>query len=135
MTRDTTTDADGRGGIGLGVRPPWLIDRDLDAVAAHLDPWILAAEPDHQPQGTAVPLLGTPEWVAADGATRDASVALYVLACLAEAEPVVIAARLAAEIAAGRTAYLFAMRQASHAISAAVSGRDGRLSAGAGWSR
>jgi hypothetical protein len=102
------------------VRPPWLIDRDLDAVAAHLDPWILAAEPDHYPEFTAVPLLGTPEWVAADDTTRNAAVALYVLACLAEREPVVIAARLAAEIAAGRTAHLIAMRQASHAISAAL---------------
>jgi hypothetical protein len=33
---------------------------------------------------------------------------------------VVNASRLAAEIAAGRTAYLVAMRQASHAISAAL---------------
>src|SRR6185437_14710499 len=41
-------------------------------------------------------------------------------ACLAESEPVVIAARLAAEIAAGRTAYLIGLRQASHAISAAL---------------
>jgi hypothetical protein len=40
-----------------------------------------------------------------------------VIACLAEREPVVIAARLAAEIAADRTAYLVALRQASHAIS------------------
>lgn len=103
-------------------RPPWLIDRDVDAVAAHLDPWILAAEPDHDPATTAVPLLGTPDWVAADESTRNASVALYVLACLAEREPVVIAARLAAEIAAGRTAHLVAMRQASHAISAALVG-------------
>ncbi len=99
---------------------PWLIERDLDAVAVHLDPWILAAEPDHDPTTTALPLLGTPEWVAADRTTRDASVALYVLACLAEREPVVIAARLAAEIAAGRTAHLVALRQASHAISAAL---------------
>ena len=107
-------------GDGAVRRPPWWIDRDLDAVAAHLDRWILAAEPDHHPAATAVPLLGTPEWVAADPRTRDASIALYVLACLAEREPVVIAARLAAEIAAGRTAYLVAMRQASHAISAAL---------------
>jgi hypothetical protein len=97
-----------------------VIDRDFDAVAAHLDRWILAADPDHHPQATALPLIGTPDWVAADPATRNASVALYVLACLAEREPVVIAARLAAEIAAGRTAYLLAMRQASHAISAAL---------------
>ena len=40
-----------------------------------------------------------------------------MFACLAERGPVVIAARLAAEIAAGRTAYLVALRQASHAIS------------------
>ena len=104
----------------------WVIDRDLDAVAAHLDRWVLAAEPDHNPQATAIPLLGTPEWVTADPATRDASVALYVLACLAEREPVVIAARLAAEIAAGRTAHLVATRQASHAISAALTQGDAR---------
>ena len=46
--------------------------------------------------------------------------ALYVLACLAEREPVVIAGRLPAEIAAGRTAHLIALRQASHAASAAL---------------
>jgi hypothetical protein len=118
-----------RAGCGAGVpddlvreRVParWLIDRDVDAVAAYLDRWILAAEPDHHPQTSAVPLLGTPEWVAADDTTRDASVALYVLACLAEKEPVVIAVRLAAEIAAARTAHLVALRQASHAISAAL---------------
>ena len=40
-----------------------------------------------------------------------------MIACLAEREPVVITARLAAEIAAERTAYLVALRQASHAIS------------------
>lgn len=103
-----------------GGRPAWWVDRDLTAVAAHLDPWILAAEPEHDPATTAVPLLGTPEWVVADDRTRDGSVALYVLACLAEREPVVIAARLAAEIAAGRTAHLIAMRQASHAVSNAL---------------
>jgi hypothetical protein len=97
----------------------WLIDRDLDAVAAHLDPWILAAEPDHHPTTSGLPLLGTREWVAADPTVRDASLAIYVLACLAEREEVVIAARLAAEIAAGRTAHLVAMRQASHEVSAA----------------
>ena len=101
-------------------RPPWLIEQDLDAVAAHLDGWVLAAEPDHDPTCTALPLLGTPALVAADNTTRNASVALYVLACVAEREPVVIAAWLAAEIAAGRTAHLAALRQASHAISAAL---------------
>jgi hypothetical protein len=104
----------------------WQVDRDLDAVAAYLDRWILAAEPDHYPAATAIPLLGTPEWMAADDRTRDASVALYVLACLAEREPVVIAARLAAEIAAGRLAHLVAMRQAAHAISAALFPRPAR---------
>jgi hypothetical protein len=97
----------------------WLIDRDLDAVAAHLDPWILAAEPDHHAATSRLPLLGTPEWVAAGPAVRDASVAIYVLACLVEREPVVIAARLAAEIAAGRESHLVALRQASHEVSAA----------------
>ena len=105
---------------GVGVRPTWLIERDVDAVAAYLDPWILAAEPDHDPQTTRIPLLGTPEWVAADPPVRDASLAIYVLACLVEREPVVIAARLAAEIAAARTAHLVALRQTSHAISAAL---------------
>ena len=55
--------------------------------------------------------------MAADEVTRNAAVALYVIACLAEREPVVITARLAVEIAADRTAYLVALRQASHAIS------------------
>jgi hypothetical protein len=98
----------------------WLIDRGLDAVAAYLGRWILAADPGHDLTSTAIPLLGTPEWVVADPPARNASVALYVLACLAEREPVVIAARLAAEIAAARTAHLVAIRQASHAISAAL---------------
>src|SRR3954465_5010539 len=98
----------------------WLIDRDVDAVAQYLDAWILAAEPDHHPAATAIPLLGTPEGVAPDHTPRNAAGAIYVLGCLAEREPVVIAARLAAEIAAGRTAYLLAMRQASHAISAEI---------------
>lgn len=93
-------------------QPDWLLHRDVDAVAAHLDPWILAA--DEVP----VPALGSPEWVDADPVTRTASVAVYVLACLAEHEPVVIAARLAAEIAAARAVRLAAARQASHAISA-----------------
>ena len=108
---------------GAERRPAWLIDRDCDAVAAHLDPWILAAEPDHHATTSRLPLLGTPEWVAADPVVRDASVAIYVLACLAEREPVVIAARLAAEIAAGREAYMVAMRQASHEVSAAYTER------------
>ena len=105
---------------GTAARPPWLIDRDLDAVATHLDPWIIAAEPDHDARTTSIPLLGTPEWVAADEVTRNAAVALCVIACLAQREPVVIAARLAAEIAADRTAYLVALRRASHAISEGV---------------
>ena len=99
------------------ARPLWLIDRDLDAVAAHLDPWILAANATHDARTTSIPLLGTPEWVAADEVTRNAAVALYVIACLAEREPVVITARLAVEIAADRTAYLVVLRRASHAIS------------------
>ena len=125
-------DSDGADRVGglddlVSERVParWLIDRDRDAVAAYLDRWILAAEPGHDPATTAVPLLGTPEWVAADDTTRDASVALYVLACLAEREPVVIAARLAAEIAAGRLKHLLATRQSNQAISAAVASSPG----------
>ncbi|MFC4950781.1 hypothetical protein [Pseudonocardia sp. GCM10023141] len=94
--------------------PSLLLRRDLDAVAAHLDAWILAADE------VEVPVLGSPDWIKADRPLRDAAVAVYVLACLAESEPVVIAARLAAEIAAGRAAHLAALRQASHAISAAA---------------
>ena len=114
-------------------RPVWLIDRNFDAVAAHLDPWILGAEPDHDPTTSRLPLLGTPEWVGADPAVRDASVAIYVLACLAEREEVVIAARLAAEIAAGRTAYLVAMRQVSHDVSAAYNQPIVRRRQWGGW--
>jgi hypothetical protein len=129
MSTGSSDEADRAGGLDnlVSERVParWLIDRDRDAVAAHLDRWIQAAEPGHDPATTAVPLLGTPEWVAADDVTRDASVALYVLACLAEREPVVIAARLAAEIAAGRTAHLLAMRQANQAISAALATSPG----------
>ena len=88
---------------GAAARPLWLIDRDLDAVAAHLDPWILAANATHDARTTSIPLLDTPEWVAADEVTRNAAVALYVIACFAEREPVVITARLAVEIAADRT--------------------------------
>src|SRR4051794_34712839 len=112
---------DARGDSPGLARPPWLIDRDLDAVAAYLDRWILATEPDHDSATTTVPLLGTPEWVAADDTTRNASVALYVLACLAEREPVVIAARLAAEIAGGSTAHLVAGRRSSRAITTTAS--------------
>jgi hypothetical protein len=110
---------------GAAARPPWLIDRDLDAVAAHLDPWILAAEPDHDARTASIPLLGTPEWMAADKATRNAAVALYVIACLAQREPVVIAARLAAEIAADPTAYLVTLRPVSHAINEGMSPATG----------
>lgn len=90
----------------------WLLRRDVDAVAAHLDRWILAA--GAQP----MPVLGSPEWVVAGEVARSAAVAVYTLACLAETEPTVIAARLAAEIAAGRALRMAALREASHAIAA-----------------
>ncbi len=107
------------GGPGT-ERPAWLIDRDLDVVAAPLDPLILAVEPDDDAATTAIPFLGTPGWVASDEVTRNAAVALCVIAGFAEREPVVIAVRLAAEIPAGRTADAAALRQASHAISEGV---------------
>jgi hypothetical protein len=94
--------------------PEWRCDRDDDAVAGFLDPWIAAA--GDRP----VPVLGSPEWVAADPVMRVAAVATFVLGCLVERDPVVIAARLAAEIATVRTARVVAARQASHAIAAAA---------------
>lgn len=91
----------------------WVLRRDVDAIAAHLDPWILAAG------DRVIPVLGSTEWVAAGEVERTAAVAVYVLACLAETEPTVIAARLAAEISAARACRLTALREASHAIAAA----------------
>lgn len=90
-----------------------LIERDLDAIDALLDGWIAAAGP-----GLDIPLLGTPEWVAADERTQLAGIAVFVLGCLVERDPLVLAARLAAEIATVRSVRMAAARQASHAISA-----------------
>jgi hypothetical protein len=90
-----------------------LINRDLDAIEALLDGWIAAAGP-----GNDIPLLGTPGWVAADDTTQLAGVAVFVLGCLVERDPLVLAARLAAEIATVRSVRMAAARQASHAISA-----------------
>jgi hypothetical protein len=50
------------GGPGT-ERPAWLIDRDLDVVAAPLDALILTVEPDLDAATTTISLLGTPEWV------------------------------------------------------------------------
>lgn len=61
-------------------RPAWLIDRDVDVVAAPLDALILTVEPDRDAASTTISLLGTPEWVAADEVTRTAAVALCVIA-------------------------------------------------------
>ncbi|WP_103381224.1 hypothetical protein [Pseudonocardia dioxanivorans] len=97
--------------------PSWLRERDVEAVAEFLDPWITAAttRPDH----TEVPLLGTREWTEADPEVQLAAVAVFVIGCLVERDPIVIAGRLAAEVAVLRTARMAAARQASHAISAA----------------
>ncbi|ODU04158.1 MAG: hypothetical protein ABS81_11585 [Pseudonocardia sp. SCN 72-86] len=89
-----------------------LIERDLDAIETLLDQWITDAG------GVDIPLLGTPEWVAADEATQLSGVAVFVLGCLVERDPLVLAARLAAEIATVRSVRMAAARQASHAISA-----------------
>lgn len=86
--------------------------RDLDAVAEWL--WQLTARAPGE-----VPLLGTAQWAAADEPTRVASLARWALAGLYAEHPDVIAARLAAEIAIDRAAYLAAMKQASVAISRA----------------
>ncbi|AEA22315.1 hypothetical protein Psed_0033 [Pseudonocardia dioxanivorans CB1190] len=100
----------------MGERPNWLCERDVEAVAEFLDPWIAAAT--QTPGYTEVPLLGTAQWAEADTEVKLAAVAVFVLGCLVERDPVMIAARLAAEIAVVRTARLVAARQASHAISA-----------------
>ncbi|GEL26517.1 hypothetical protein PSU4_54710 [Pseudonocardia sulfidoxydans NBRC 16205] len=93
----------------------YLVERDLDAIEALLDGWIAATGPDVE-----IPLLGTLGWVAADDVTQLAGVAVFVLGCLVERDPLVLAARLAAEIATVRSVRMAAARQASHAISAGV---------------
>ncbi|MHA6795920.1 hypothetical protein ACVGVM_20740 [Pseudonocardia bannensis] len=95
-------------------RPGWRVEPDVGAVEAQLWPWITAAG------DVEVPLLGSEEWKAADPGTQRAAVAVFVLACLVERDPLVIAARLAAEIATARTVRCAAARQASHAIAAAA---------------
>ncbi|ODU06697.1 MAG: hypothetical protein ABS81_04255 [Pseudonocardia sp. SCN 72-86] len=97
--------------------PSWLCERDVEVVAEFLDPWIAAAvaAPDY----VEVPLLGTAEWARADTEAKLAAVAVFVIGCLVERDPIVIAGRLAAEVATLRTSRMAAVRQASHAISAA----------------
>ncbi|RTL61291.1 MAG: DUF2742 domain-containing protein [Pseudonocardiaceae bacterium] len=90
----------------------YLVERDVDAIEALLDSWITAPGP------VDIPLLGTPDWVAADDTTQRAAVAVFVLGCLVERDPIIIAARLAAETAILRASRMAAARQASHAISA-----------------
>ncbi|MBN9113709.1 MAG: hypothetical protein J0I34_33675 [Pseudonocardia sp.] len=98
-------------------RPSFLCERDVEAVAEFLDPWITAVT--SRGEDVEVPLLGTQEWADADTETRLAAVAVFVIGCLVEREPIVIAARLAAEVATLRASRMAAARQASHAISAA----------------
>lgn len=95
-------------------RPSWRVERDVDVVEAALWPWITAAG------DVDVPPLGTDEWKAADPTVQRAAVAVFVLGCLVERDPLVIAARLAAEIATARAVRCAAARQASHAIAAAT---------------
>ncbi|GAY09630.1 hypothetical protein [Pseudonocardia sp. N23] len=90
----------------------YLVERDIEAIEGLLDGWIAEVN------GVDIPLLGTPDWVAADERTQLAAVAVFVLGCLVERDPIVIAARLAAEVATVRSIRLVAARQASHAISA-----------------
>lgn len=93
------------------IRPP-VIERDLEAVAAWLDALIAAA-----PRSGPIPILGCPAWVTADELTKLASLARYTLHTLHELDPAVIAARLAAEIEAGRRNHAAAIKDASKAIS------------------
>ncbi|GEL26778.1 hypothetical protein PSU4_57320 [Pseudonocardia sulfidoxydans NBRC 16205] len=97
-------------------RSSWLCERDVEAVAEYLDPWITAATARGDVE---VPLLGTKEWVDAGTEAKLAAVAVFVIGCLVERDPIVIAARLAAEVATLRASRMAAARQASHAISAA----------------
>ncbi|ODU01347.1 MAG: hypothetical protein ABS81_20870 [Pseudonocardia sp. SCN 72-86] len=108
MTTNNTRPAASSSGAVRSV----LIERDLDAIESLLDGWITEAG------GVEIPLLGTPEWVTADETTQLAGVAVFVLGCLVERDPLVLAARLAAEIATVRSVRMAAARQASHAISA-----------------
>jgi hypothetical protein len=88
-----------------------MIDRDLPAVAAWLDELIVAV-----PGSDPLPILGSPGWIEAGPLVRLASLARYALGTLNELEPAVIAARLAAEIEAGRRDQATAMKQAAAAI-------------------
>lgn len=89
------------------------VTRDLDAVTEWC--WSLIDLVDRDD----VPLLGSLEWVAADPATRLASLARWALVQLDELNPDVIAARLAAEIAIGRREYLRVRKASSVAVSRA----------------
>ena len=114
----TTTDHTTSGAMTASTgRPSFLCERDVEAVAEFLDPWITAAST--APDYVEVPLLGTTEWVAAGTEAKLAAVAVFVIGCLVEREPIVIAVRLAAEVATLRASRVAAARQASHAISAA----------------
>lgn len=90
-----------------------VIERDLPAVADWLDHFVAAA-PGRNP----IPILGSPGWIEAGDDIRIASLARYALGTLGELDPAVIAARLVAEIEAGRRDQAIITRQASKAISA-----------------
>lgn len=87
--------------------------RDLGAVEIWLWDLISAAPP-----GPPI-LLGSPEWAAADDASRLASLAGAALVTLHEADPAVIAARLAAELLVHNLA-MAAAAKAVHAADPAV---------------
>ncbi|GAA4886427.1 hypothetical protein ACFQ34_21520 [Pseudonocardia benzenivorans] len=96
------------------ARPAWWGERDVDAVEARLWPWIWAVG------DVEIPPLGGPDWPDATPQVQMASVAVFVLGCLVERDPLVIAARLAAEVATARAVRCAAARQASEAIAAAA---------------
>ncbi|GEL23842.1 hypothetical protein PSU4_27960 [Pseudonocardia sulfidoxydans NBRC 16205] len=98
-------------------RPCWWVERDVDAVETALWPWITAAGEME------IPLLGTPDWAAAEVPARLAAVAVFVLGALVERDPTVIAARLAAEIATVRLSNQLARKQAAEAIAEAIDAR------------
>lgn len=103
--------------------------RDLDAVTEWLRSWV------DLPGRDDLPLLGSPEWIAAPESVRVASLCRHALTTVSELDPGVVAARLAAEIAIGRSQHLASRKQASVAISEAFDWAAVAQRRRSGWSR
>lgn len=110
INRDQAADSN----HGSAPRRAPVIERDLPGVAAWLDERVAAAL-----GRDLLPILGSREWFEAGDEVKLASFARYGIGTLGELDPAVIAARLAAEIDAGRRDQATITRQASKAISGA----------------